>query len=86
MRRPEVPPDGAFALLADPVMPVVTFRKAAARPAQHRNTGFLQRLDGCQTETVFVRNGTVFTDVQAVVKYAADMLRKMPVEIISLSL
>ena len=68
-------------LRADAVLPVILVCKAAARPAQHGNADIPQRLHNVGAHPVHVRNGAVFSHEEAVVDAAAQVLRKVAVDV-----
>ena len=66
---------------ADAVLPVILVRKAAARPAQHRDLYLLKRLHHVRAHTVLIRDPGILPDIKPFVNTSAQMLGKMPVDL-----
>ena len=71
----------SFRFITDTVFPVIFVRKAAARPAEHGNTHFFQRIYHITAHTVYVRNFGIFAHINAFVDTSAEMLGKMAVNV-----
>ncbi len=75
--------DHPFAAFArtDAVLPVVFIRKAAARPAEHRNLDFLKRFHNIVADTLCIGNRRIFAHPDAFIDTASQMFSEMSVDV-----
>ena len=71
---------GALVLGADAVLPMVFVCKAAARPTEYRNFDLLQGLYHVVAHSVSIRNGGVFSYIQALINAAAQVLGEVAID------
>ena len=71
----------AVFLRADTVFPVVFVSETAARPAKNGEFHFAESLYDVGSHSLYVRNGRIFANVNAVVDASAKMLGEVTVDI-----
>jgi hypothetical protein len=77
----DIDPAGSPVARADPILPMIIVGEAAAWPAEHWWFQPAQGFDDIRAEAAYVGEGRIFTDPDAVIDAATEVLDEMTVDI-----